>query len=85
MVNTIKCKLFIEDPEENIIGAEIIERNGVSCSELLTGICGFGNSVAFCRALVHDYDAEVVEGKVITITVEEDGDFDETNDYAGTI
>lgn len=72
MVNTMKCKLFIEDPEENIIGVEVIERNGVSCNEVLSGICSSGNSVATCRDLVNDFDSDVVEGKIITITIEED-------------
>jgi len=83
MVNTIKCKLFIEDTEENIIGVEVIERNGCSCSELLTGSFSLGNHVAICRELVHNLDLDVVEEKIITITIEENAD--ETNDHERTI
>ncbi len=72
MVNTIKCRLFIEDPEENIIGVEVIERNGYSCSEVLTGFYSLGNHVATCKSLVHDCDVEINENKIITITIEED-------------
>lgn len=72
MVNTIKCKLFIEEPEENIIGVEVIERNGCSCSEILTGFYSLGNHVAACRDLVHNCDAEISENKIITITIEDD-------------
>ena len=38
MKDTIKCRLFIEDNNNNVIGAEIIERNGKWCSEKITGI-----------------------------------------------
>lgn len=71
MKSTIKCRLFIEDVNDNRIGAEIIERDGKSCSEMINGKGSCGNHIAVVRDIVHNCEMDIDKEKIITITVEE--------------
>ena len=70
MKNTIKCRLFIENEDDNRIGAEIIERNGKCCSEMISGRGSCGNHFAVVRDIVHNCEMDIDREKIITITVE---------------
>lgn len=71
MKNTIKLKLSIEDEKDNRIKAEIIERNGKRCSEIISGRGSCGNHIAVTRDVVHNFEMNIDKEKIITITVEE--------------
>lgn len=70
MVNTIKCRLFLENEADNIISAEIIERNGKWCSEKIDGVGSCGNHIAVVRDIVHNCNMEINKEKIVTITVD---------------
>lgn len=70
MKNTIKCRLFIENEDDNRIGAEIIERNGKRCSEMISGVGSCGNHIAVVRDIIHGCEMDIDKEKIITITVE---------------
>ena len=70
MKSIIKCRLFIEDIDNNRIGAEIIERDGKRCSEMICGKCSCGNHIAVVRDIVHNCEMNIDREKIITIMVE---------------
>ena len=70
MKDTIKCRLFIEDKNDNVIGAEIVERNGKWCSEKIIGIGSCGNHIAVVRDIVHNCEMQIDKEKIISITME---------------
>lgn len=70
MKSVIKCRLFIEDIDDNRIGAEIIERDGNQCSEVICGKGSCGNHIAIVRDIVHNCEMTIDGEKIITIMVE---------------
>lgn len=70
MKSTIKCRLFIENEDDNRIAAEIIERNGKRCSEMMSGASSCGNHIAVVRDIIHGCEMDIDKEKIITITVE---------------
>ena len=70
MKSIIKCRLFIEDINDNRIGAEIIERDGKQCSETICGKGSSGNHIAVVRDIVHNCEIDIDREKIITIMVE---------------
>lgn len=71
MKSIIKCRLFIEDINDNRIGAEIIERDGKRCSEMICGKGSCGNHITVVRDIVHNCEMDIDREKIITIMVEE--------------
>lgn len=71
MTNTIKCRLFVEDTKNNRIDAEIIERNGIQCKEIISGVGSCGNHIAVCRDVVHNCEMDIDKEKIVTITISE--------------